>query len=159
VSFLFIWADKPYWLIPLFVGLLILGSAAYAWRVSHRDIDRRDAPPTRFRDVQQGLSVTMDPRTMEEPSMRELFLQVVTMAAHRRELPPPAGLVDDNLKPIADSRPDAEARVAALNAETQARNNELVAAMGRQSATLTQGKALETVSSSDARSDPYQRTE
>lgn len=99
-------------------AFLLCGFVVWCWLQSHRDTDLAQAHPTKvvFGD---GANFSTDSRLFNSPNDVAGFAQALAALAQRNPLPEPSGLAGPGAVPVPNTKLEAVALVAKLNASTQ----------------------------------------
>jgi hypothetical protein len=161
VSFALLAKGLQTWGVPFVSGWVCIAAAFYAWRRSHTDVDRHGAPPMMIKDSLTGVEASTDSRTLDNPAVRQLFSQLVSVMAHRAPLPPPDGLVGPDKRPIPGTQAEAIRRVEAVNVLAASLDKEAIASLRapRETTELTQIRQADLPTSIDLRNLPPQSIE
>ena len=103
--------------VPFIAAAVLLISIIYLWLKSHKNVDAGPVTSSRFMAQidDQIVLIETDPRTLESEDNISLFERILSTVRHRRSLPEPAGLVDDNGEPVPNSKGEAETIVKHSN--------------------------------------------
>ncbi|WP_462383307.1 hypothetical protein [Pseudomonas sp. Marseille-QA0892] len=114
-SFIFIWYDKPNWTIPLYVGLGCIAFSALGWFLSRKDVDLRDAEPTKISIRANGFDIEADARVRIDQEILQDLARQASIVANRKPLPESSGLIDGRGNPVLGSSNRANEKISELN--------------------------------------------
>lgn len=117
-GFAFMWYEKPGYWVPLILGSLIFTFVFHAWYKAQNDTDLENSLPTSINDC-FGNSVSTDMRALKSPEFVQVLHDLFSVGANREPLPEPDGLVNEQGKPIPNSRQEASKAVTKVNSEAE----------------------------------------
>lgn len=117
-GFIFLWHKPDVCWLPFSCAGISAAMAFAAWHFSHKNVDMHGATATSVsRQPDGGLSVVADARLLNSIGGQNALAQLVSIVAYRQPLPMPSGVVDNDGRPLENSRTEAVSQVACINQE------------------------------------------
>ncbi|PHR65560.1 hypothetical protein [Alcanivorax sp.] len=119
VAFVFLWYQPTKSWIGFIFCIIFGATGSFLWWHSHRNSEFDSGTPTTITDGKSGLSVTADPRLIDNKNAAEMLASLITTIAYRKPLPEPDGLVDSNGNPDPSQKNKAEDIVHQANQQAE----------------------------------------
>ena len=119
-SFFFAWKGVNYWL-PLVVAALLLIVVVLLWLLSAQRVDDASLPPVNISssDGTHSTAISLHHGSLPALQDAETLERLLSILRHRKPLPEPDGLIDEDGQPIPRSQGEAQAKVEAANRQAQ----------------------------------------